>query len=158
MNYLTGMKRLLFPLLALAAATAGAQPGKQELAKATASAERTALLEALKQKLQPGLRQKPKLVVTKLTVMSGYAYFAGRAKASDGKDIDFRKTAYKEDVEQGVFDGDGTNALLKKTGGKWKVLAYVIGPTDVPWGCWWKEFKAPKEIFDYTETSCDWVK
>lgn len=152
------MKRLLTLLIASAAISAGAQAVKQDLTKATGSAERTALLEALKQKLQPGLRQKPKLVVTKLTVKDSYAYFVGRAKAADGKDIDFRKTAYKEDVEQGVFDGDGTNALLKKTGGKWKVLAYTIGPTDVPWGCWWKEYKAPKEIFDYAEKNCDWVK
>lgn len=82
---------------------------------------------------------------------AGFAFFSGQVKDTGGKDIDFRKTAYKDAVKEGMFDGDGTTALLKKSGSKWKVLAYAVGPTDVPWGCWWKEFKAPKDIFDYAE-------
>jgi hypothetical protein len=57
-----------------------------------------------------------------------------------------------------MFDGDATAALLKKRDGKWKVLQFTIGPTDVPWGCWWKEFKAPKEIFSYVEKQRDQVE
>jgi hypothetical protein len=128
---------------------------KEDLTRNIASAERKAILEALKLSLRPDLKLTPKLVVKKLVAKNGFAYFVGRAKNEKGGEIDFRKTAYKEAVKDGVFDGDGTNALLKKTGGKWKVLTFVIGPTDVPWGCWWKEFKAPKDIFDYTEKNCD---
>ena len=119
------------------------------------SADRKEILEVLKQRLQPDLKLKPKLVVKELWTKNGFAYFIGQVKNENGKEIDFTKTVYKDEVEAGVFDGDGTNALLKKTGNKWKVLAFVIGPTDVPWGCWWKEFKAPKDIFDYTEKSCN---
>lgn len=93
----------------------------------------------------------------KLWVKNDFAYYAGEVRDESGQEIDFRKTAYKEAVDDGIFDGPGTNALLKKVRGKWKVLTYVIGPTDVPWGCWWKEFKAPKEIFDYAEKDCNWT-
>lgn len=131
-----------------------AQNTKADLAKKLASPDRKAIVEVLKQKLKPDLKLKPKLVVKELWVKNGFAYFIGRVKDENGKAIDFSKTVYKEEVKAGIFDGDGTNALLKKTGGKWKVLAYAIGPTDVPWGCWWKEFNAPKDIFDYTEKTC----
>ena len=135
--------------------TSFAQKTKVNLAKNLSSADRKEIVEALKQKVQPDLKQKPKLVIKELWVKNGFAYFIGQVKAANGKEINFRKTVYKDQVEAGIFDGDGTNALLKKTGAKWKVLAFVIGPTDVPWGCWWKEFKAPKDIFDYAEENCN---
>ena len=132
-----------------------AQKKKVNLANNLNSNDRKAIIEALKVKLQPDLKLKPKMVVKELWVKNGFAYFIGQVKNESGKNIDFKKTVYKDEVEAGVFDGDGTNALLKKTGSKWKVLAVVIGPSDVPWGCWWKEFKAPKDIFDYAEANCN---
>jgi len=134
----------------------GFSQAKADLSRNNASPERKAILNALKEALRPDLNLTPKLVVKKLVTKNGFAYFIGRVKNEKGGEIDFRKTAYKEAVKEGVFDGDRTNALLRKTGNKWKVLTFVIGPTDVPWGCWWKKFKAPKDIFDYTEKNCDY--
>ena len=149
------MKTLLTFFFVLQIAFGYAQKSKLNLAKDMSSADRKNIVEALKLKMQPDLKLKPKLVVKELWVKNGFAYFIGQAKAENGKAIDFTKTVYREQVEAGIFDGDGTNALLKKTGNKWKVLTYVIGPSDVPWGCWWKEYKAPKEIFDYAEKDCN---
>ena len=132
-----------------------AQDAKTDIAKSSRSTDRKQILDALRNKLKPDLQLSPKLVVNHLYVKNGFAYFIGHVKDGNGKDIDFRKTVYKDEVEAGVFDGDNTNALLKKTGGKWKVLAFVIGPSDVPWGCWWKDYNAPKEIFDYAEKRCE---
>lgn len=141
-----------FTLFFLAFFFAGfAQKAKKDLTKDLTSPERKAALEALKKALQPDLKLTPKLVVKKLVTKEGFAYFVGRVKNSSGGEIDFTKTAYKEAVKEGVFDGDATNALLKKTARGWKVLAFVVGPTDVAWSCWWKEYKAPKDIFDYAE-------
>lgn len=148
------MKAVFFISLFCSCAVAYGQTAKQDLAKDLASPERKAILEVLKQALQPDLKQKPRMVVEVLTLKGGFAYFHGRVKDSTGKDIDFKKTVYKDAVKEGLFDGDGTAALLKKSGSKWKVLTYAVGPTDVAWACWWKEFKAPKDIFDYAE-SCE---
>lgn len=135
-----------------------AQATKQDLTKAASSPDRKAILAALKLALEPGLRLKPSFIVRSLMVKNNFAFFLGAVKNGLGKDINFRKTEYKEAVEAGMFDGDGTTALLKKKGGKWKVLQFTVGPTDVPWGCWWKEFKAPKEIFSYVEKQCEQVE
>ena len=151
MNYLSLMKfLLLFSSLLLAVAVQG-QATRQKLTKNFTSPERKAILEAVKQKLRPDLNLFPKMVVESLVLKNGFAFFKGRVKNPDGQDIDFLKTTYKQALKDGVFDGDGTMALLKKSVSGWKVLAYAIGPTDVAWACWWKEFKAPKDIFDYAE-------
>lgn len=152
--YLKQMKILFALLISCICLPALCQTTAQNIAKDTNAPERKAILDAIKQAVKPNLKLTPKLVVRSLTLKNGFAYFAGQVKTETGKDIDFRKTAYRDYVEQGIFDGDGTNALLKKNGANWKVLAVVIGPTDVPWGCWWKDYKAPKEIFDYTEKTC----
>ena len=145
------MKPLCFLFFLLLCGTCYAQKTKLDLAKDLTSKDRKEMIEALKLKLQPGLKLKPKMVVTNLWVKGGFAFFRGFAKDGAGKDIDFRKTAYREEVMEGIFDGDATFALLKTVSGKWKVLAFTIGATDVPYTCWWKEFKAPKEIFDYAD-------
>lgn len=126
-----------------------------DLSKAS-SKERTAILNALRPKVKKDLKQDVKFVVTHLKMKNNYVFYKGNVKAADGKDIDFSKTIYKEAVEENAFDGDTITGLLKKVKGKWQYLIHVIGPTDLPWGCWWKEFKAPKQIFDYTEELCDW--
>lgn len=134
------------------------QDAPRDLAKDLLSADRKSILAALRQKLEKPLKLQPKLVVSKLTLKNGFAFFAGNVKNSTGGTIDFTKTAYRDAVREGAFDGDATTALLKKRGGTWRVLAYAVGATDVPFGCWWKEFNAPKDIFDYAEKECDWVK
>lgn len=135
-----------------------AQDAASDIAKTMASPDRKEILEAIKKNVKPDLKLMPKLVVNHLYVKGGFAFFQGHVKDTAGKDIDFNKTIFKEANKEGAFDGDATTAVLKKAGGKWKVLAYAIGATDVPYGCWWKEFKAPKDIFNYTEEDCSWVE
>ncbi|MBK7996108.1 MAG: hypothetical protein IPK14_22850 [Blastocatellia bacterium] len=70
----------------------------------------------------------------------------GQPQGVDGKAIDYKVTPYREALEEGLFD-DGICALLHKEAGKWKVVVYVIGATDVAWDGWDKEYKAPQAIF-----------
>lgn len=53
---------------------------------------------------------------------------------------------YQDAVDSGAFD-DGIVALLRKVNGKWTVVQYVIGATDVPYVDWDKKYRAPKGIF-----------
>jgi len=120
------------------------------------SVERTHILNALRGTIKTELKQDVKFIVGHLKVKGTHAFLKGELKTTDGKDIDFSKTIYKEAVEEDAFDGGTISALLKKVKGKWQYIVHVIGPTDLPWGCWWKDYKAPKQIFDYTEEHCDW--
>jgi len=151
------MKRLFFlPFIFLFQITL-AQKTKQDLSKDIGSSDRKLILESVKEALQPNLRLKPKLIVEQLRLKNGFAFFSGPVKDEKGRDIDFRKTAYRQEIEEGILDGDNAVVLLKKTAKGWKVLDFVIGPPDLAWGCWWKEFKAPKDIFDFAENDCNWV-
>ncbi len=79
---------------------------------------------------------------------NNYAFLKGRVKNAQGKEIDFRKTVFKEAVDEGVFDGDDIFALLKKVNGKWKHVEHAIGPTDVVYVCLANQYQASKELFD----------
>lgn len=108
---------------------------------------RTLLLNTLRVPIEKELKQPVRFVVDVLKVEGEYAFFRGNTKDAFGKDIDFSKTTYRELLEQGFFDGDATAALLKKVNGKWSVMTYVIGPTDVAWANWSDEYHAPAVLF-----------
>ena len=63
------------------------------------------------------------------------------------KPVDFNNSKYKKDYEAGMIDNNGIFALFKQTNGKWSLIAHADFPTDIPVGCWWKKYKAPKIIF-----------
>lgn len=64
-----------------------------------------------------------------------------------GKPVDFRNSTYKKQYEDEMIDSNGIFALLKKSKTKWTLIAHVDFPTDVPIGCWWKQYNAPKKLF-----------
>ena len=120
----------------------------KDIATDKGSADRTIILNILRIKVKPQIKQDITFVVSSLQVKDNYAFFKGNVRDITGRQIDFRKTVFKERVEAGIFEGDPTFALFKKINGKWKYLIHVVGPTDVAYACWWKEYKAPKQIFD----------
>ena len=98
--------------------------------------DRKATLQSLRLSIEKELKQPVKFVVNQLRMEKNYAFFSGQVKDAHGRDIDFRQTPYRELVMNDMFDGDATYALLKKVKGIWKVVTYVIGPTDVAWSDW----------------------
>lgn len=122
---------------------------------ATGTAERKAVMDALRGPVQSELNVPVQFVVNKLNVSGDFVFLIGVPQQKDGKPVDYTKTKYKEQFNSGAFD-DGICALLKRSGSSWKILSYEIGSTDVPYTCWWKEFKAPKEIFEgAADNSCE---
>ena len=63
------------------------------------------------------------------------------------KPVDFNNSKYKKDYEAGIMDDNGIFALFKKINGHWSLITHADFQTDVPIGCWWKEYRAPKIIF-----------
>lgn len=114
------------------------------------SPERAALMDTLRPVVAKDLEQKVIFVVDLLRVQGNWAFLRGKPRRPTGGRIDYRKTKYREAVKEGAFD-DNVHALFQKTGGVWKVVTWGIGATDVPYGGYWKQYGAPKAIFDYTE-------
>ena len=144
-------KIVAFSALLLVIARGFAQEKIIDITKDKQSADRTVILDILRSKVKPQIKQDVTFVVRSLQLKNNYAFLKGNVKYADGKEIDFRKTIFKEAFENGMFDGSSIYALCKKVNGKWKYLVHAIGPTDVVYACWASMYKAPKELFDYNE-------
>ncbi len=111
------------------------------------SDERKILMDALRAPVEKKLRQEVIFKVGHLKVQDGWAFFIGKPERPDGTPVDYSKTVYKDAIAAGAFD-DGIVALLHDVSGKWRVIQYVIGATDVPYVDWDKKYHAPKAIFE----------
>lgn len=145
----TMFKKLTFSIfLSMALATGAAAQSAHTPEKG--SPERKAILDALRLPVERDLKQKVVFVSDNFKVQGNFAFVSGTPQNSNGGDPDYARTKYAEQVDSGAFDNNFF-ALLKKTGGKWRVTTYAIGCTDVCYADWWKRFKAPKAVFPYTE-------
>ena len=136
--------------LAFIFALASFATAQKVYAPAKGSAERTAILAALRVPVEKELKQKIQFSVENFKSNGVWAFISGDPKSSSGGKPNYKNTPYQEAIEADMFDNNFF-ALLKKTGGKWKVVTHAIGCTDVCYADWWKKYKAPKAIFPYTE-------
>jgi hypothetical protein len=114
------------------------------------SPERKAILDALRVPVEKELKQRIIFVVDNLKVQANWAFVGGQPQGADGERPNYAGTPYQEAIDADMFDNNYF-ALLKKTGGKWRVVTHAIGCTDVCYATWWRDHKAPKAIFPYTE-------
>ena len=97
---------------------------------------RAALLDALRGEIARDLGQPVKFVVRDMRTNGDWAFLVATPQTPAGAPIDFGKTHYAEQQREGVLDGDTLYALLQRRAGKWVVVEFVIGPTDVAWLDW----------------------
>lgn len=114
------------------------------------SADWKAILGALRVPVEKELKQKIKFAVQNFKMQGSWAFVNGTPQNSSGGEPNYRTTKYQRQISDGAFDNN-FQALLKKTGGKWKVVTYAIGCTDVCWLDWDTKYKAPKAIFEMEE-------
>lgn len=110
------------------------------------SDERKAIMDALRVPVETELKKKVIFKIDHLKVKDGWAFMRGVPKETDGKPVEYKGTVYEEAIKEGIFD-DWICALLKKSEGKWQVVVYSIGATDVAYEGWDQEHKAPSDIF-----------
>lgn len=114
------------------------------------SAERTEILNTLRVPVENDYKQKIVFSVDTLRVRGQWAFLNGAAQTADGGQPDLAGTKFAELQENGVYDNN-FQALLRRTGKKWKVVKYQVSCTDVCYLDWWKRYRAPKMIFPGTE-------
>lgn len=137
-------------VIILASAAAGVA---QERARAPGPGdpERKAILDALRVPVEKRLKRKVVFKVDALKVLDGWAFVRGVPQQPGGRPMDYGGTPYQQQVRDGAFD-DGFSALLRARAGKWAVVTYNIGATDVVWADWAEKHKAPTEIFNLPQT------
>jgi hypothetical protein len=128
----------------------GLAAGQSVYTPAKGSAERTAILNALRVPVERELKQKIVFAADHFNVSGVWAFLGGKPQNTSGGKPNYRGTPYQKAIDADMFDNNFF-ALLKKTGGKWRVVHYDIGCTDVCYANWWQTYKAPKRIFPYTE-------
>jgi hypothetical protein len=104
---------------------------------------RAQLLDALRAVIAKDLGQPVKFVVDDMRVQGEWAFIVAHPQTPAGAPIDFSKTHYAERQAEGVLDGDTLYALLRRVGGKWTVVDFMIGPTDVGWMDWQDSYHTP---------------
>jgi hypothetical protein len=135
----------------LATAPAGASVAASRApARDVAAADplRKVLLDALRPAIERDLGQKKLIFVIRVLRVQGEWAFADVApRTSAGKPIDFRKTRHAERLRLGMLDDDTVYLLLRRSRGRWKVVTFAVGPTDVSWDGWDEEYGAPRSLF-----------
>ena len=111
------------------------------------TAERQMILNALSVPVSKELKQKVSFSTEeKFEVQGNWAFVAGQVRNIKGGAPNWKITDYQKRIDVDAFE-DNLFALLKKTNGKWRVVIYQIGCTDVCYLDWDKEYKAPKALF-----------
>ncbi len=115
------------------------------------SAERKAILNALRVSVEKELKQKVSFNVDVFNVQGAWAFLSGEPMnaAGTGKP-NYKRTIYQKAIDEDMFDSNFF-AVLKKSGAKWTVITYAIGCTDVCYSTWADDYKAPKAIFQLPE-------
>ncbi|HUF04818.1 MAG TPA: hypothetical protein VMM38_11670 [Aridibacter sp.] len=142
------MRRAVYFMIVttLLAASAAAQAYTPE----KGSKVRKDIIDSLRVPVKKELKQDVIFVINDLNVDGNWAFLGGAPSKPGGGMPDYSATEYQEAIDGEYFDNN-IFALFRKTGGKWKVVTYLIGCTDVCYATWWKDHKAPKSIFPYTE-------
>lgn len=138
----------LFPLLVLCALPALAQT--RPTTPKPGSAERKAITEALRVPVQKALKKPVLFKIDHLKVQNGWAFLTGVPLQASGRPMDYRGTPYQNAIDNDVFD-DWVCALLRREKGRWRVVRYAIGATDVAWEPWARDYKAPRALFPYPD-------
>jgi hypothetical protein len=101
-------------------------------------------MDALRVPVEKVLKKKTIFEVSDLRVQNGWAFLSGVPRQPGGRPMDYRGTVY---AERGDAFDDNISALLRKTpNGRWRVVTYSIGNTDVPWVDWHREYGAPPSV------------
>ncbi len=131
-----------FLITGLSAASA-----QQVLTPQRGSAARAEILDAIRPAAEAVLHPPVEFVVKKMNVAGDWAFVALEAQRPGGRAIDPATTRLAETAKEGMLDGFTTYGLLWFRTGRWNLIAWVIGPTDVAWDPWPEAYGAPRAIF-----------
>lgn len=138
--------RITAPLLLLIAMCSAAAAERCPYTPAVGSAERKAIMDALRGPVEAELNQNIKFVAKQFTVCRGWAFLEAEPQRPGDHEVDWSITPYRDEVQEGICGGY-VHALLVRDAGHWRVREKIICASDVPYVDWPKEFGAPRALF-----------
>lgn len=143
------LRWLLLALLLLGSARAAEAQGRPHTPP-RGSAERQALMDALRETVRREVGKPAIFEIRELRVLGEWAFADVSPRNPDGTPLDYRGTPMEEAWRDGLVD-DGMYALLRRQGARWRVMRHAIGPTDVAWMGWEEELRVPRALFPYPD-------
>jgi hypothetical protein len=143
---LTALVMLIALLLIITLFSAPAFGQKQPYTPVAGSAERFALMDAIRPRVEHDLDQQVIFKVSRLKIQNGWAFAIVHPRQPDGREIDWSRTRFAQDYEAGMFS-DLACVLLRKQGKGWRIVDYALGPSDVAYEDWSRRHGAPRAIF-----------
>lgn len=121
--------------------------GQSARTPASASAEREAIMNALRVPAKKDLGRDVIFKVERLRVAGEWAYARVSPTLPDGSELDYSTTKFRKQIELGAFDPQA-EALLQRNADGWKVLEWVFGRTDVASVTWGERYRFPKSLLE----------
>ncbi|WP_404335001.1 hypothetical protein AB2M62_14960 [Sphingomonas sp. MMS12-HWE2-04] len=115
-------------------------------AETITQAERAAILDAARTPVSEALGKPVLFKVDALHHAGDWAFLRAEMQERGGAPVDYAGTSKAEAAREGMVSRVYA-ALLRRTGGRWKVVECAIGPTDVAWAGWAQHHGAPAAIF-----------
>lgn len=112
---------------------------------APGSAERAAIMDALRAPAKKDLGRTVIFKVDELRVVGDWAFARVSPTLPNGEEIDYSKTKYRKQVESGAFDPQA-ETLLRRTVKGWDVVEWRFGATDVESLLWVQKYNLPKSL------------
>ncbi|MEZ5839909.1 MAG: hypothetical protein R3D02_05620 [Hyphomicrobiales bacterium] len=133
----------------IGAAALALMPG-QAIARAytppRGSAERKAILDTLRPRVEREIGAPVEFVVSTIRVDGDWAFVSVTPQRPGGQPIDWTRTRYA-DAWRSDFMSDVIQALFQRRGRGWKIVEFAFGPTDVPWVMWTTKYGLPEAFF-----------
>ncbi len=108
--------------------------------------ERTAILDAARAPVVKRLGKPVKFVVRRLERQGDWAFLIAAMQDESGRPISYVGTPLASAEAEGMVSKDYA-ALLRRSGGQWRVVDDALGPTDVAWADWPEKHGAPRALF-----------
>ncbi|MEZ6023169.1 MAG: hypothetical protein R3C16_07125 [Hyphomonadaceae bacterium] len=145
--------RVSFAVLALAVVAAACTPPAQRPedapgAQAGADDEQNdPLARALTPVVAADLGRPIKFTVETSRTDGEWGWIVAHPWTPEGAAIDWSQTNYAQRAGAGMLDGGGTTfALMRQENGAWRVVEFVVGPTDAAWVEWPQRHGAPQSL------------
>ena len=114
---------------------------------AAGSEERKAIMDALRVPAEKDLGRKVIFRVDHLRVAGNWAFARVVPLLPGGGEIDYSRTKYRTQMEEGAFDAEA-ECLLRREGDGWKVLEWRFGASDTETPIWAEKYRIPKSLLN----------
>jgi hypothetical protein len=109
--------------------------------------EQHAVVDAAQAHATQELGKPVKLAIKKFSTEQQWAFVHATMLDPNGQAFSYAGTSYAADAEAGIKSTSYAALLQKTDDGTWRIVAERIGPTDMAWADWSKEYGAPATLF-----------